>query len=111
VAWNDSTAGYGSTDNVWTLLSGTYDGGVLRIYGNGAEKASLAKSMTVPQNNNSLEFGINFNGIIDEVRAEYVTRSASWLQACYTNQVSPATFATYGALAPVPRQGTMISFF
>jgi hypothetical protein len=58
-----------------------------------------------------MEIGNNVLGVLDEVRAEYVTRSAAWIQACYTNQISPATFAIYGALAPVPRAGTIIRFY
>jgi hypothetical protein len=63
------------------------------------------------QNDSQMVIGDSVLGVLDEVRAERVTRSAAWVQACYTNQISPATFATYGALAPVPRMGTMVRIF
>ena len=35
---------------------------------------------------------------LDEMRAEYVPRSAAWIQACYVNQGAPATFQSGSAI-------------
>jgi hypothetical protein len=107
---NNNWATTPATQGVWEHITGTYDGAAIRLYKNGV-LMSTKQTTGMFQNDSQMVIGDSVLGVLDEVRAERVTRSAAWVQACYTNQISPATFATYGALAPVPRMGTMVRIF
>ena len=70
----------------WTQLAATYDGAMLRLYLNGAEVSSLARTGSILTTNNPLEiggdglFGQFFNGLIDEVRVYKTALTASQIQ-------------------------------
>ena len=72
--------------NTWTHLAGTYDGGTLRLYVNGAEVASSAKSGALSTSSNPLQiggdalYGQYFTGRIDEVRVYNTALSAAQVQ-------------------------------
>ncbi|MCI0682547.1 MAG: Ig-like domain-containing protein [Gemmataceae bacterium] len=60
--------------NTWTHLASTYDGAALRLFVNGVQVSSLARSGSMLVTGNPLRVGGNnvwsewFNGLIDEVR-------------------------------------------
>src|SRR5262249_21620271 len=60
--------------NTWSYLAGTYDGATLRLYVNGTQVGSVARTGTLASSTNPLQiggdtmFGQWFAGLIDEVR-------------------------------------------
>ena len=60
--------------NVWTHVALTYDGTIIRLYVNGAQAGSQARTGSIQANSNPLWIGGNspygeyFQGLIDEVR-------------------------------------------
>ena len=60
--------------NVWTHVALTYDGAMLRLYVNGVQAGSQARTGSIQTNSNPLWIGGNspygeyFQGLIDEVR-------------------------------------------
>ena len=75
------------TAGVWTHLAETYDGATVRLYVNGAQVASTARSGQLASSSNPLEiggdsiFGQFFEGLIDEVRVYNVARTPTQIQA------------------------------
>jgi RHS repeat-associated protein len=93
--------GPGVTTNAWHYAVAVQTGGSgQKLYVDGV----LVASDSTPVNANgtgTCEIGNNsvseaFQGVIDEVRASSVARSADWIAAEYANQNSPSTFYTFG---------------
>jgi hypothetical protein len=75
----------------WYYLAGTYDGGKIRLYINGALADSTETIGKYPVSSNEpLSIGGRTDeyvkGIMDEVRIESCERSADWIKLCYQNQ-------------------------
>jgi chitodextrinase len=72
--------------NTWTHLAVTYDGATLRLYVNGVQVSSLARTGNIVTSTNPLQIGGDslfrqyFNGIIDEVRVYNVALTAAQIQ-------------------------------
>lgn len=87
------------TVNTWTHLAGTYDGVTVRLYVNGVQVASLAKTGTIATSTNPLQiggdstYGQYFQGRIDEVRIYSRALSASEVVADMNTAVSGAPAA------------------
>jgi chitodextrinase len=81
----------------WTHLAATYDGSTLRLYVNGTEVSSIAKSGSLRTSTNPLQiggdgiYGQYFQGLIDEVRVYNVALSAAQIETDMANPVVPAT--------------------
>ena len=75
------------TTGAWYHLAATYDGSMLRLYVNGTQVASTAKSGAITTSTNPLTiggdpiYGQNFQGLIDEVRVYNRALSTSEVQA------------------------------
>ena len=117
---SEGALGIGTTDgvnNAVTYPSGSFSGGtwyyivgtfnsstrVVTAYKNGQPIGTTTAAVgTISYDTTGLEFGRQptfgqyFNGILDEVRVESVTRSADWIAAEYTNQSSPWAFYDEG---------------
>ena len=69
--------------NTWTHLAATYNASALRLYVNGVQVGSLARTGSLAVSGNPLRIGGNniwsewFNGVIDEVRVYNRALSAS----------------------------------
>jgi chitodextrinase len=72
--------------NTWTHLAETYDGSTLRLYVNGTQAASLARTGNIKTSTNPLQiggdsiFGQYFQGLIDEVRIYRVALTPTQIQ-------------------------------
>ncbi len=92
------------TAGSWHHLASTWDGSTLRLYLNGAEAAQQAVggSLVAPAAPVTLGAAADgadqFDGLIDEARLGYTTRSADWIANQYANQANPATFASLGPI-------------
>jgi len=79
--------------NGWSYLALTYDGATLRLYVNGTQVGSQARSGSIATSTNQLQIGGDsiysqyFNGIIDEVRIYSGPRSVSQIQTDMTTAV------------------------
>lgn len=93
----NSTTGQVANNN-WYYLTATYDGSTAKIYKNGTEIATGARTRT-PAYDGSTSIGIRHNGTLfgfqgklDEVRVASTTLSAGFIATEYNNQNSPSTF-------------------
>jgi len=83
--------------NTWSFLSETYDGTTIRLYVNGAQVASLAKSGSLATSANPLQiggdsiYGQYFQGLIDEVRVYNVALTGAEIQADMATPIAPGT--------------------
>jgi Concanavalin A-like lectin/glucanases superfamily len=83
------------TLNVWTHLAGTYDGGTLRLYVNGVQVSTLAKTGALTTSTNPLQiggdsiFGQYFQGKIDEIRVYNRALSATEIQSDMNAPITP----------------------
>ena len=81
--------------NTWTHLAVTYDRVTLRIYVNGVQVSSRARTQAIATSANPLQiggdslFGQYFSGTIDEVRVYSSARSAEQVQADMATAISP----------------------
>lgn len=100
------TAQYSTAINdttTWHKAFGTFDGSNVKIYTEGVLRTTTAFSGSI--NNDTRQFRIGrlasglmpYNGLIDEVRAASVARSADWITTEFNNQSSPGTFFSVGA--------------
>ena len=95
----------------WHHLALTYDRSNMRLYVDGSEQHSVSYTTAISTNAENLKVGNKVNGTADEVRVSATARTATWLEACYNNQSSPATFCILGtetlaAIAHVGVQGS-----
>ena len=81
------------TASTWTHLAMTYDGTTVRLYVNGTQVASTAKTGTIATSTNPLQiggdsiYGQYFSGLIDEVRIYNVALTAAQIQSDMTTPV------------------------
>lgn len=80
------------TPNVWTHLAVTYDGSRLRLYINGTEVSSVARtgpiqSSTFPVTIGGDPYGQHFTGMIDEIRIYNVARTAAQIKTDMTTAI------------------------
>ena len=85
-------AGLESSTNLaattWYHLTGTWNGSIRRVYLNGSEDGSGSKTGNITPDTRDIYIGGRSGtdlstGVIDEVRASNVTRSAAWVKASY----------------------------
>ena len=85
-----------STDS-WVHLASTYDGSALRLYVNGTQVSSVAKSGTILTSDNPLQlggdsiYGQYFSGLIDEIRIYNRALTASEIQSDMNASVGGVT--------------------
>jgi len=103
------------TEDQWTHVTLTWDTSdeTIRVYYDGVLQGNTGTRTAVNPIGTNFKIGRansgNFDGMIDEVRAEAVARSSDWIWACYQNQgANHASFVEYGNVVRRP-EGTMIS--
>ena len=75
------------TANTWAHLAATYDGATLRLYVNGTQVSSVARTGALATSTNPLQIGGDslygqfFQGLIDEIRVYNVVLTAAQVQA------------------------------
>src|SRR6185295_1393356 len=88
---------YGTTAlvaNTWAHLALTYDGANLRLYVNGSQVSSAARTGTIQTSTNPVQIGGDsiytqrFAGLIDEVRIYNTALTAAQIQADMNSPVS-----------------------
>jgi biopolymer transport protein ExbB len=94
----------------WHLIHGTYGDGAERTYVDGAQGAtSTSTTGTIAAEVSELAIGrepevstadLYFNGMLDEIRVQKVTRSADWILLEYATQRPGATAVTLGTSQP-----------
>ncbi len=83
--------------NAWSHLAATYDGSMLRLYVNGTQVASAARSGTLAASTNSLQiggdsiFGQYFKGLIDEVRIYNIALTPTQIQTDMATAIGAAS--------------------
>jgi hypothetical protein len=89
----------------WYFLYGIYNGSTARVYLDGAEDGTDARTGNIESSGAApVAFGRRrvyptvddrfFNGFIDEARISNVARSVAWMTTEYNNQSDPDTFST-----------------
>ncbi|HVQ90242.1 MAG TPA: LamG-like jellyroll fold domain-containing protein [Mycobacteriales bacterium] len=82
--------------NTWSHLAGTYDGATLRLYVNGVQVATKARTGPLPASTSPLRIGGNsawgeyFSGLIDEVRVYNRALPAAEIGTDMTTPVAPS---------------------
>ncbi len=111
---SDWVTGTGIQNAGFRLLHWTYEAQQGRVYVNAAATGDSPFAYATPADTTGTDgrignakmpdFGTNMglDGIVDEVRIATVARSAAWIGAEYSNQVSPGTFAVPAAPEDVP---------
>jgi glucose/arabinose dehydrogenase/PKD repeat protein len=83
------------TTNTWAHLAVTYDGTIVRLYVNGSQVASTAKTGSIRTSTNQLQIGGDsfhgqyFNGLIDEIRVFNVARTQAQIQTDMNTPLTP----------------------
>ena len=101
-----AVAAAGLAVNAWTHLAATYDGAAVRLYVNGVQAASVARTGTIASSTSPVEFGGDtfygqvFDGLIDEVRIYNVALSAAQIVSDMNTPVSPAAPDSQSPTAP-----------
>lgn len=67
--------------NTWSHLAGTYDGTNMTLYVNGVAVARQSLSGAIAASTQPLSFGVNWNGLIDEIRIYNYAVSAGQVQS------------------------------
>jgi len=81
--------------NTWTHLAATYDGAQVRLYVNGTQVSSVARTGPLATSTNPLQIGGDsiygqfFAGLIDEVRVYNVARTAAQIQSDMNTPIAP----------------------
>ena len=84
--------------NTWTYLTETYDGATLRLYVNGVQVSSMARTGNILTSTNPLQiggdsiYGQYFQGLIDNVRIYNTALTQSQIQTDMTTPVTSARF-------------------
>jgi len=104
------------TEDQWTHVTLTWDNidQTIRVYYDGVLQGNTDTRTAVNPIGTNFKIGNansgNFEGMIDEVRAEAVARSTNWIWACYQNQgANHNTFVEYGAVTEIVPIGTLIT--
>ena len=101
--------------NTWTHLATTYDGAMLRLYVNGVQVSSVAKTGNILTLTNQLQlggdsiYGCYFAGLIDEVRIYNVALTTAQIQADMNTPVGNAPPDTQPPTAPSNLLATAVS--
>ena len=83
------------TANTWAHLAATYDGATMRLYVNGVQVSSLAKTGSIATSTNPLQiggdslYGQYFAGRIDEVRIYNRALSVAEIQSDMNTPITP----------------------
>src|SRR5581483_11362428 len=86
--------------NTWTHLAGTYDGTTLRLYVNGTQVGTAAKTGGIAVSTNPLQiggdsiYGQYFSGVIDEVRIYNRALSVTEIKNDMNNPVTQGSSPT-----------------
>ena len=97
---NPPTESYGTAAlalNTWTHLAASYDGSTLRLFVNGSQVSSVARTGAIITSTNPLQiggdsfFGQFFQGMIDEVRIYSAALTPSQIQADMAQAVGGAS--------------------
>src|SRR4029077_19525981 len=100
--------------NTWSFLALTYDGATERLYLNGTQVASLARTGAITSSTNALTLGSDpfygqfFNGLLDNIRIYNSALSAAAIQTDMTTRVS-GTPDTTPPTAPGTLTATAVS--
>ena len=100
--------------NTWTHLASTYDGATLRLYVNGAQVSSVARTGTLASSTNALQvggdslYGQYFAGTIDEVRVYNVALTPAQIQSDMNTPIGSAA-DTLPPTAPTNLSATAVS--
>ena len=92
--------------NTWAHLAVTYDGSAVRMYVNGIQVGSAAKTGSITTSSNPLTIGSDsfygqyFQGLIDEVRVYNVALSAAQIQTDMNAPINPPAADTTPPSAP-----------
>ena len=101
--------------NTWVHLAVTYDGAAVRLYVNGTQVSSVAKTGNILTSTSPLTIGSDpfygqyFRGMIDEVRVYNIALTATQIQADMTTPITPAAPDTQAPTAPGALSATAIS--
>jgi chitodextrinase len=103
--------------NSWSYLTLTYDGAMLRLYVNGVQVSSIAKTGTIETNSNPLRIGGNstygeyFKGRIDEIRIYNRALSQLEIQSDMNTSIGEAPSDTVAPTVSMttPLNGTTVS--
>ena len=93
------------TANTWSHLAVTYDGATIRLYVNGTQVSTRAKTGSFTASSNPLQIGGNlvygqfFTGLIDEVRVYNRALSATEIQS---DMGRPVNQTSSGSIPPKP---------
>jgi len=97
------------TEDQWTHVTLTWDNidQTIRVYYDGVLQGNTGTRTAVNPIGTNFKIGNansgNFEGMIDEVRAEAVVRSTNWIWACYQNQgTNHDSFVQYGDTVSYP---------
>ena len=91
------TRGPAALPSGWSHLAATYDGATLRLYVNGTQVSSQARSGSIEVGTGAVRIGGNlvwgeyFNGLIDELRIYNRALTATEIQTDMTSPIAPTT--------------------
>ena len=103
------------TTNTWAHLALTYDGANLRLYVNGTQVASQARTGNIATSTNPLQiggdsiYGQYFQGTIDEVRVYNVALTATQIQSDMITPIGAGGGDTQPPTAPTNLTATAVS--
>ena len=101
--------------NTWSYLATTYDGANLRLYVNGIQVASIAKTGAITMTTNPLTIGSDpiwgqyFSGLIDDVRVYNIALTQAQIQTDMASPVVPAAPDMSPPSAPGALSATVVS--
>lgn len=98
--------------NTWTRIDVDYGltgtATTSDILRNSVKTASLATGFPASSTGNLFNIGINWSGVLDEIRLSKVARSQDWITTNYNLQSNPAAYVQIGAEFPVGTASTVI---